>query len=78
MRYCLSRRFQVFGLPRNSLVNSGNGQIIYSNLSSQTDLFNNIIQPVTGKVPNVTVTVASVPNPATLYGAIQWRLSIKW
>ena len=60
---------------RNSLVNSGNGQIIYSNLSSQTDLFNNIIQNVTGLVASVTGTVASVPNPATLYGAIQWRLS---
>jgi len=61
---------------RNSLVNSGNGQIVYSNLSGQTDLSNNIIQNVTGLLPNEpAILVASVANPATLYGAIQWRLS---
>ena len=61
---------------RNSLVNSGNGQIVYSNLSGQTDLSNNIIQNVTGLVPSPALLVTSVANPATLYGAIQWRLSI--
>lgn len=61
---------------RNSLVNSGNGQIVYSNLSVQTDLSNNIIQNVTGLLPNEpAILVASVANPATLYGAIKWRLS---